>query len=216
ARQQRNLLATLLFAQGTPMLLMGDEAGRSQQGNNNAYCQDNGISWYPWNAIGAEAHALTAFTARLAALRRTHPVLRRRRFLHGRERDAAGRGDAAWLAPDGRELAPDAWWNPRLSCLGLLLAGGAAPDLGRDGRPLGDGTLLLLLNAAPTSAPFTPPALQGQAWRVLLDTARPAAEEAAAPLAPGATTELEGRSLRLLEAVHPPPRSAHAGPADGT
>jgi isoamylase len=210
ARQQRNLLATLLLAQGTPMLLMGDEAGRSQRGNNNAYCQDNEISWYPWDRPPAEAESLLAVTRRLIALRRAHPVLRRRRFLHGRERDAAGARDATWLAADGREMTPDGWWEPRLGTLGLLLGGRAAPDRDREGRPLLDATLLLLLNAAPAPAAFTLPEAVAPAWRVLLDTARPEADEAEAPLAAGITIELEARSLRLLEAVEEP------GAADGT
>ncbi|MFM2043427.1 MAG: glycogen debranching enzyme GlgX, partial [Pseudomonadota bacterium] len=102
-RQARNLMATLLLSQGTPMVLGGDELLRTQQGNNNAYCQDNPISWVDWTAGGVDGAEMTAFVARLTALRRAHPVLRRGRFLHGRERSADGIADIAWITPQGME-----------------------------------------------------------------------------------------------------------------
>jgi isoamylase len=193
ARHRRNLLATLLLAQGTPMLLMGDELRRSQGGNNNAYCQDNPTSWCAWDRVDRD---LLAFVRKLAGLRRAHPALRRRRFLHGRHRDAAGRSDVTWLAEDGRTKTPGHWQEPGRRRLALLLAGAAAPDLDRDGRPLHDATLLLLLNAAAEPAAFTLPALgDGNGWRALLDTA--AARDDA--VLRGSVT-VAARSLLLLAA----------------
>jgi len=192
-RQRKNLLATLLLAQGTPMLLMGDEVGRTQGGNNNAYCQDNPVSWRPWQGVGADEEAFAAFVARLVALRREHPALRRRRFLHGREPGPSGLRDAAWIGRDGREMAPEAWGDPANLCFGLLLDGAAGPDLG----PLAGGTLLLLANASAEAATFVLPAVgKGRTWEALLDTVGAAKGRRA----PAAATALAGRSLRLLRA----------------
>ena len=193
-RHRRNLLATLFLAQGTPMLLMGDELGRSQQGNNNAYCQDNPLSWCAWEEIDA---AFLAFVRKLAALRRAHPVLRRRRFLHGRQHDATGRADVTWLAEDGTTLTPGHWQEPGRRHLALLLAGGAAPDLGTDGRPQQDATLLLLLNAADRPASYAlPTRAGGEVWRTLLDTA----DDAAAGTVQRGSATVAARALLLLAA----------------
>lgn len=193
-RHRRNLLATLFLAQGTPMLLMGDELGRSQQGNNNAYCQDNERSWCAWEEIDA---AFLTFVRQLAALRRAHPVLRRRRFLHGRQHDAAGQADVTWLAEDGTALTPGHWQEPDRRHLALLLAGGAAPDLAADGRPQHDRTLLLLLNAAATPAVYTLPSQPGGGvWRTLLDTA----DDGAAGRVQRGTAIVAAHALLLLAA----------------
>lgn len=184
-RQRRNLAATLLLAQGVPMLLMGDELGRSQQGNNNAYCQDNELSWLGWGGAGPESPAFLAFVRRLIALRRAHPALRQARFLHGRRRDAAGVKDVTWLAAGGREMAEADWREPASRCLGLRLAG--------EGE-----TLLLLLNAHGHPVPFAlPPAGQGRHWWLLLDTAAPEAGERRLA---DAGLGLHALSLALLEA----------------
>jgi isoamylase len=201
-RQHRNLLATLLLAQGTPMLLMGDEAGRSQAGNNNAYCQDNPISWYPWDRITAEGEALTRFVARLVGLRRAHPALRRRHFLHGRKHGPSGLKDAAWIARDGLETEIEDWNDPGNGCLGLLLDGAAAPDAGPDGRPQTDDVLLLLANAEPGPVAFTLPAAGGAAgsgWVTLIDTANDSPP--LLPHAAGSRLLLAAHSLRLLRAL---------------
>jgi glycogen operon protein len=167
-RHRRNLLATLLLAQGTPMLLMGDELGHSQNGNNNAYCQDNPTSWIDWGRVDER---LLAFVRQLTALRRSHPVLRRRHFLHGQRQDGSGLPDVTWFAEDGRTMTPGRWQDPHRRCLGLLLAGRAGPDHAPDGRLLEDSDLLLLLNAAPEAVTFKlPEAADATRWQVLLDT----------------------------------------------
>jgi glycogen operon protein len=218
-RQRRNLLATvLLAAQGTPMLLMGDEAGRSQGGNNNAYCQDNPTSWYPWEGMPLDEETFRGFVARLLALRRTHPALRRRRFLHGAARGPAGLKDAAWLARDGREMAPGDWEDPGNLAVGLLLDGAADPDLGADGLPEAGDALLLLLNARAEAATFVlPSAGPGTAWETLLDTAadEPAPSSGGGRHEPGAALPLADRSLRLLRAVACPVPDAAPPPSGG-
>lgn len=187
ARQQRNFLATLLLSQGTPMLLAGDEIGRTQHGNNNAYCQDNEIAWTDWTGIvdggdggsadgDPEAAALLAFTRRLIALRQAHPVLRRPRFLHGQDRSATDPDlpDILWIGPKGTPKSDDSWHDPARACLGLLLAGDAGRFLDDDGTPLTDATLLVLFNGQDGAVDFTLPKCRGgRAWRTLIDTARP-------------------------------------------
>src|SRR5690606_28979629 len=122
AKQKRNLIATLLLSQGVPMLLGGDEIGRTQRGNNNAYCQDNEISWFHWD-FGAEEREFLAFVQRMVRLRREHPVFRRRHFFRGREITGAGIKDLLWLCADGTEMTEEKWHDPGLRTIGLLLAG---------------------------------------------------------------------------------------------
>jgi glycogen operon protein len=190
-RQRRNLLATLLLSQGVPMLLMGDELGRTQRGNNNAYCQDNELSWLRWERVEPEDLALGEFLRRLIRLRQAYPLLWQTRFLHGRHRNAAGRKDVTWLAPDGREMTEAQWQDPLNRCVGLELVDEEA-------------TLLLLANVHGRSVPFVLPAVGAgtTGWRVLLDTAeatgvavQPRAEEA-----PAARRVLAAGSLVLLDA----------------
>ncbi len=199
-RQMRNMLATVLFAQGTPMLLMGDEFARTQQGNNNAYCQDNEISWLDWSRA-ADWPELAAFVARAVALRQRHPVLRRTRFLHGLERSRDGIRDVTWIAPDGREMHAEAWRDPENRTLGLMLCGAAGEYRGPRGEPLVDGTLLLLMNAAPEPVTFQLPRFVPAGWLRLLDTAEPHLEPEGPPLEAGAAWTLAGRSLALFELV---------------
>jgi isoamylase len=188
-RQRRNLLATLLLAQGTPMLQMGDELGRTQAGNNNAYCQDNPSSWCHWDGLGPGGEAFLAFARRLVALRKAQPLLRQPRFLHGRVIDAAARKDVTWLAPDGTEKTPEHWHRPLSRCFGLLLGGPAVAD---------PALLLLLVNAGAGPVAFTlPEPGRGRQWHRLLDTAEPAADPAPAP---GAALRLAERSLVALAA----------------
>jgi glycogen operon protein len=184
-RQRRNLAATLLLAQGVPMLLMGDELGRSQAGNNNAYCQDNDLSWLRWAEAGPDEQTFMRFVARLIELRRSHPALRQTRFLHGRPGGRNGLKDVTWLAEDGREMAEADWRDLASRHLGLRLTGE-------------DETLLLLLNAHGHPVPFFLPAAGANAgWEVLLDTATP---EGSLRLAPRRNLLLAAASLVLLRA----------------
>ena len=186
-RQRRNLLATLLLAQGTPMLLMGDELGRSQEGNNNAYCQDNPITWLRWDGLDAEGEAFPAFVRRLVALRQAHAGLRQEHFLHGRTVDGAGRKDVTWLARDGSEKAPGHWQDPANRCFGLMLGGPGE-------------TLLLIANAEADPVAFTLPK-PGGPWQLLLDTSAPDAAQAAVE---GPRLTLPAYSLCLLAAATGP------------
>ncbi|MGH8112046.1 MAG: glycogen debranching protein GlgX [Rhodanobacteraceae bacterium] len=169
-RQRHNLLATLLLSQGTPMLLAGDEFGRTQHGNNNAYAQDNEISWLDWEAIDEEAEGDIRFVRRLLMLRRQNPALRWPRFLHGNARDDQGLKDTTWCAPDGGEMTTEHWGNPAARCVGLMLNGRADPAA--DTPPL-DEILLLLLNAHPDALDFKLPGLPfGSGWIELLGAGR--------------------------------------------
>ena len=174
ARQKRNLLATLLLSQGVPMICGGDELGRTQRGNNNAYCQDNETSWFDWAHAPADRD-LPAFVRRLIRFRRDHPVLRRRRFLRGTATGSGGNGDVAWFGPDGREMTDEAWQLAALKCLGMRLAGEALDETDERGRRVVDDTLLILFNAGDREAPFTLPGIgigsdRGAAWTRELDT----------------------------------------------
>ncbi|HLV18021.1 MAG TPA: glycogen debranching protein GlgX [Pseudomonas sp.] len=170
-RQMRNLLATLFFAQGTPMLVAGDEFGRTQHGNNNVYCQDNEISWVDWN-LDEEGQQLLAFTRKLIALRQDYAMLRRGRFLVGTYNEELGVKDVCWLVPDGSEMTEDHWHDPNARCLGMLMDGRAQPTgIRRKGE---DVTLLLIVNAHNDAVNFRlPEVAQGTAWNCLVDTNRP-------------------------------------------
>jgi glycogen operon protein len=199
ARSRRNYLATLLLAQGTPLLLGGDELCRTQRGNNNAYCQDNEISWVDWDAIGEEEQAQIAFVRHLTALRRAHPVLRRPRFLHGLETGADGIKDITWLNPDGSEKSAEHWHDPTKRSLGMMLNGRAGRHVDADGAPANDAVLLLLVNAAPEPVEFALPVVPGgSGWRCLVDTVNPPAGDRAEPSPMGGTQPLPERSLLLL------------------
>jgi isoamylase len=175
ARQQRNFLATLFLSQGTPMLLGGDEIGRSQRGNNNAYCQDNDFSWYHWSPP-ARDDDLHAFVRRLIRIRAEQPVLRRRHFLYGSRLRAIGAKDITWLRPGGGEMTAADWHEPGLHALGLILHGNAIDELDPHGQPISGDTLAVLLNAGKTEAEFdlTQHADQAPAaWQTLIDTMHP-------------------------------------------
>ena len=162
ARRQRALLTTLLLSLGVPMLLGGDEIGRSQGGNNNAYCQDNDISWFDWSRVD---HGLLAFTRQVVALRRAHPVFRRRRFLSGV--DVA---DLAWFTPAGDPMTPDSWNDPQARAVTVALDGDDAPDRASDGSLLVDDDFLVLINGWHEAINFAIPAVRaGQPWIVELE-----------------------------------------------
>jgi glycogen operon protein len=197
-RQQRNLLATLLLSQGVPMLLAGDEFGRTQQGNNNAYCQDNDISWIDWNLQG-EQLGLMAFVRRLIQLRRAHPILHRRRFFEGRAIHGGGVKDILWLAPNGSEMSDQAWheWHARV--LGVVLVGDQLEETDDHGHQLKDHNFLLLLNAHHEPVSFVLPSLTGKArWHTLFDTSRDGKLRADDTYLGGDEYALTGRSLALL------------------
>ena len=161
--QMRNMLATLFLSRGTPMLLGGDEFARSQGGNNNAYCQDNEITWFDWEAIGPDARAQAEFVRKLLMIRRALPVLRRGRFLTGAYDDEIGVKDVSWLTPSGVEMMPENWDNPHARCLGVLLDGRAQETGIR--RVGDDSTLLIIVNAAHGDGAVRPPA--GRRWEPL-------------------------------------------------
>jgi isoamylase len=175
ARQRRNFLATLFLSQGTPMLLGGDEIGRTQRGNNNAFCQDNDLSWYDW-ALDETDEALLAFVKLLIRLRAEQPVLRRRRFLHGSRLRAIGAKDIAWLRPGGGEMTAADWHDQHLHALGCVLHGNAIEEPGPHGEKIVGDTLAILLNAGKSAVAFDLARHADHApasWETLLDTMHP-------------------------------------------
>jgi isoamylase len=170
ARQKRNFLAILLLSQGVPMLLAGDETGRTQQGNNNAYCQDNAISWVNWQ-LTQEDEALLRFVQRVVGLRKRHSAFRRRHFFRGQATQGARVKDITWLSPEGHEMTDNAWNQSLARCLGLLLGGDAIGEVDECGRQVHDDNLLLLLNAHGHDIAFPIPRHPPYArWEVLIDT----------------------------------------------
>jgi isoamylase len=192
-RQQRNLLATLMLSQGVPMLLSGDEMGRTQQGNNNAYAQDNELSWLDWTST-PQREALIDFVASMIRLRQTHPSLHRRDFFAGRS--GKDRADVRWLRPDGIEMAEAQWSEDFARCVGMLIAGGALADTDDRGRALVDDDFLLLFNAHHEDVGFVLPDPGRGNWSVKVDTAHVQGELPA--LAAGASFALRARSLAAL------------------
>jgi isoamylase len=168
-RQMRNLLATLLLSQGTPMILSGDEFARTQSGNNNAYCQDNQISWLDWEGIQDEGHELTDFVRKLTMLRHTFPVLRRERFFTGEWDDSLQVKDVTWFNSFGKEMQQEDWGDGNQRCFAMLMDGRAQPT---GIRRLGtDATLLVVMNAHHDVVTFTLPEVTGgDRWRCLIDT----------------------------------------------
>jgi glycogen operon protein len=199
ARRRRNFLATLMLSQGVPMLLGGDELGRTQHGNNNAYCRDDELSWYDWE-LDDERHELLAFARRVIAFRRDHPVLRRRRWLRGEERFGSGARDVVWLRPDGTELTPADWEQPWSRALGVFLNGEEIAGRAPNGRRIVDARFVVVVNAWWETLDATVPGEPlGRAWTLVLDTAD--ADAVVRSLAPGDRFHVGARSLVLLEAV---------------
>jgi glycogen operon protein len=198
-RQKRNLLATLLFSQGTPMVLAGDEFGRTQKGNNNAYCQDNEVSWVDWTGIDDNGRALTEFVRKLTTLRHALPVLRRNRFLTGEMREDMGVKDVKWLSPAGVELTGEQWDDSAMRCFGLVIDGRAQASGIR--RPASDATLLLVINAYHDVVDFTLPEIPGSdRWSCMIDTNAPERDELP-DFESGDVYQVTGRSL-LLFSLH--------------
>ncbi len=192
ARQKRNFLATLLLSQGVPMLLGGDEIGRSQGGNNNPYCQDNEISWYDWEQVD---HDLLEFTRQVLRIRHEHPVFRRRRWFQGRPIHGSEAGDVAWFAPSGQEMSEQDWNDGQVNCLMMLLNGAAIPSPNAKGEPVFDDSFLLFFNASNKTVAFTLPANSGGGWMSVLST-DPAPPSRARR--EGGMVKVGGRSLTVL------------------
>ncbi|SNB61381.1 glycogen debranching protein GlgX [Streptomyces sp. PgraA7] len=202
-RQLRNLLTTLLLSTGVPMLVAGDEMGRTQGGNNNAYCQDNETGWVDWSLLDQpQWRELTALTARVLTLRRTHPVLRRRAFFSGRAQAPDGLRDLAWFARDGREMTEGDWYAPAAT-LGLYLSGRDIPGRDARGEPVTDDSFLAVLHAGAEPTSFAlPGAPWGDAYELVLDTSREEQAEAPGTVLEGGTeVTVPARSVLLLRVV---------------
>ncbi|PWU18804.1 MAG: glycogen debranching enzyme GlgX [Candidatus Rokuibacteriota bacterium] len=197
-RQMRNFLVTLFLSQGVPMLCAGDEVARTQGGNNNAYCQDNAVSWFPW-PLSPSGLAQLEFTRRLIRLRGDNPVFRRRTFLRGRRAGNSAAKDLTWLAPDGHELTAGIWSNDFGQCLGLYLAGDAIDEVDDAGRPITGDTFLVLLNAHHEAIGFSLPNPEPETcWELVLDTETSEVRENGPRFRPGAQYDLGRRSLTVL------------------
>ncbi|MDF3039303.1 MAG: glycogen debranching enzyme GlgX [Thermomicrobiales bacterium] len=204
-RQKRNFMLTLLTSQGVPMICGGDEIGRTQQGNNNAYAQDNPISWFDWD-LDDRRQSFLDFTRRLVALRRDHPNLHRRRFFQDRtidpatpQREIDGREekDITWLRPDGGEMTSEEWSAGWVRCIGLQLSGRTLDDVNSVGEPIRDDSFLILFNPHHESIRFFMPRRPGSAWELLLDSAQPVREDRPI-IPPGESYDLIPRSTALL------------------
>ena len=194
-QQKRNLVATMFLSQGVPMLLHGDELGRTQGGNNNAYCQDNPISWVDWDRA-EDFFPLTEFVAEVSRLRREHPVFRRRRFFRGKPMPTGGMPDLAWFTPAGEPMDEGDWETGHARSLTVFLNGEAIYELGPRGERVVDDSFCLLLNASHEPVQFVLPAQEfGNVWELALDSA--------APLVPLA----EERTVKAAESVALEPRS---------
>ena len=195
-RQRRNLMATLLLSVGVPMISGGDEMGRSQRGNNNAYCQDNEISWTHWDLSPADRDFLD-FTKRVVRICKENPVLRRRKFFQGRHIRGADVQDIAWVDASGREMTDSAWNSPDVRRLGVRLNGDAIYEVDERGERVTGDTLVLLFNAEKDPVPFVLPATTPEErWETLIDTADPWLQSRR--LRAGDRYQLQGRSMVVL------------------
>jgi glycogen operon protein len=210
ARQVRNFLATLLLSQGVPMISHGDELGRTQRGNNNAYAQDNELTWIDWN-LTPEQKALVEFTANLVRFRLSQPALRRRKYFQGRS--IRGVKDVAWLTPEGAEMNDDDWNADFARSLGMLLSGDAIEELDERGEHITGETLLILLNAHSDSVSFTLPALEGERqWQRVFDTVDQSFGNGLS--AGDSPYPVQGRSVAAFKVMTPVKERRHA-PATG-
>jgi isoamylase len=194
-RQKRNFLTTLLFSQGVPMILGGDEIGHSQNGNNNAYCQDNETTWINWS-LDQRRVALLEFTQKLIQMRRDHPNLHRRKFYQDRAIRGTEERDIVWLRPDGEEMTDDEWGLGWVRCLGLILNGETLGDVDEAGEPITDDTFLVMLNCHHEAIQFylpKPPA--ADKWEAIIDTNNPALDVDTRFSEPGTAVELVPLSL---------------------
>ena len=199
ARQVRNLLVSLLLSQGVPMILGGDEIGRTQRGNNNAYCQDNEISWFDWNSAD---YGLFEYTRSLVSLRKEHPVFRRRSWFRGKAIRAGGIKDIEWFRPDGSEMSSEDWNVGFAKSLGVYLNGRGIPDFNARGRRIVDDTFYVIFNAHYEPLEFDLPDLDwGKTWQQILDTARTSVEKNGPRYSAGAALHVGARSTVILRRV---------------
>jgi glycogen operon protein len=199
-RQKRNLLATLLLSQGTPMMLSGDEFGHTQNGNNNVYCQDTELAWLNWETITSDGQSLIEFVRRVVALRQAFPVLRRSRFMTGEYNADLDVRDVRWLSPEATDIEAEQWQDTQARCFGMLMDGRAQASGIK--RPAMDATVLLVVNSHHDVVRFKLPEVTGgTTWRCLLDTNVPEVDEVAT-FSTGDAYEITGRSL-VLYALEP-------------
>jgi glycogen operon protein len=197
-RQKRNLLATLLLSQGVPMICGGDEIDRDQHGNNNAYCQDNNLTWYDWN-LDERRLALLEFTRKLIRLRRDHPNFHRRKFYQDRSIRRSDVTDIVWIRPDGGEMTDEEWSAGWVRCLGVMLNGETLDHLDESGERILDDTFLIMLNCHHEPIKFYPPAPPvNRPWEVIIDTNRPDLVPADHAMNSGEPLELERMSLVVM------------------
>jgi glycogen operon protein len=200
-RQRQNFLTTLFLSQGVPMLTGGDEWGRTQNGNNNAYCQDNEISWFNWERDEKQNQFLE-FTRKLIQLRKDHPVFRRPKFFQGRLIRGSEIRDVMWFNPGGNEMSEEEWTSPFVRCLGMLLSGDTVDVLNFEGEPIRDDTFLLLINAHYELIPFVLPGQEHIEWQLILDTMEPGGFLAEPKkFSSGDDVDLGGRSACLLQLI---------------
>ena len=200
-RQRRNFLTTLFLSQGVPMLLGGDEWGRTQKGNNNAYCQDNEISWFDWRHDEKQKQFLE-FTRKLIWFRAGHPVFRRPKFFPGRRIRGSEIRDVMWFNPGGSEMSDEEWASPFVRCVGMLLSGDTVDVVNFEGEPIRDVTFLLLMNAHYEAIPFVLPGQENLEWQLILDTMDPNGFLAEPKkIASGDDVDLRGRACCLLQLV---------------
>jgi len=200
-RQRRNFLTTLFLSQGVPMLTGGDEWGRTQNGNNNVYCQDNEISWFDWTRDEKQNQFLE-FTRKLIQFRKDHPVFRRPKFLKGRRIPGSEIRDVMWFNPGGNLMSEEEWASPFVRCLGMLLSGDTSDVVTFEGEPVRDDTFLLLINAHYEPIAFVLPGQENLEWQLILDTTNPSGFLAEPrKFASGDDVDLGGRASCLLQLV---------------
>jgi isoamylase len=212
-RQMRNFMTTLMVSQGVPMVLHGDEVARTQHGNNNAYCQDNEVSWKPWS-LDPQQQQMLEWTKRVVQLRKSHPLLRRRDYFRGRPIRGGATKDILWLLPSGQELTDANWHDPNIRALAVRLEGNASDVTDEFGHRLVDDSLLLLLNASDRAVEFRLPAApRGLRWTFLLDTARPNEPEHSGHYRGSGRYQVRPRSMAMFrhpthsQAVQPLPEA---------
>jgi glycogen operon protein len=206
-RQKRNLLATLLFSQGVPMLCGGDELGRTQRGNNNAYCQDNDISWYDWN-LDERKRKLLEFTRQLIEFRKAHPNLRRRKFFQDREVYHSSSKDIAWYRTDGQEMTQEQWNTDWMRSLAVLFNGKTLGETNDLGEPIEDCSFLVLLNSSAESVTYTlPQSPLNLGWKQVMNTND--LDDPFSEHQMDGSLEVAGRSVVLLVELSPKPQGKH-------